>query len=129
MIDLRHDYAFVLISFLFLLFFTKASFSFILTFLFFLSLSLFIFLSSASHIYTNMVLEGEREGKRLIFATWNACSVVNKKTEIEALLFQHKVDILSITETWLSDKYKVWEFFGYNIEQTEMLTVVVLFFW
>lgn len=50
----------------------------------------------------------------LRFGTWNACSIVNKKAEVEALLHQHNLDVLAISETWLSDSVPVWEVFGFN---------------
>ena len=50
--------------------------------------------------------------KRFRFPNWNAHSVFNKRQEIEAMLSLHDLDMLCVTETWLTPDY-VFEFFGY----------------
>lgn len=46
--------------------------------------------------------------------TWNARSVANKKTEVEAMTYQFNLDIVSITETWLNENKKEWHIRGYR---------------
>ena len=50
-------------------------------------------------------------GKRFRFANWNDHSVFNKRQDIEAMLSLHDLDMLCITETWLTSEH-VFEFFG-----------------
>ena len=50
--------------------------------------------------------------KRFRFANWNAHSVINKRQEIEAMFSLHDLDMLCVTETWLTPDF-VFEFFGY----------------
>ena len=50
--------------------------------------------------------------KRFRFTNWNAHSVLNKRQEIEAMLSLHDLDMLCVTETWLTPDF-VFEFFGY----------------
>ena len=51
-------------------------------------------------------------GKRFRFANWNAHSVLNKRQEIEAMLSLYDLDMLCVTETWITSDF-VFKFFGY----------------
>lgn len=53
------------------------------------------------------------ECRSLRYGNWNAHSVLNKKPEIESMLHIHNLDILIITETWLTKRVPVWQFRGY----------------
>ena len=50
--------------------------------------------------------------RRFNFTNWNAHSVLDKKQEIEAMLSLHDLDMLCVTETWLTPDF-VFEFFVY----------------
>lgn len=49
----------------------------------------------------------------LKFSTWNARSVLNKKSQVESLLHAYDLDVLSVSETWLSPDCPVWQIGGY----------------
>ena len=51
-------------------------------------------------------------GKRFRFTNWNAHSVLNKRQEIEAMLSLYDLDMLCVTETWLTPDF-LFEFFDY----------------
>lgn len=51
--------------------------------------------------------------KNIKLGNWNAHSVVKKKSEIESLLTIHDLDLLAVTEKWLSKQVVDWSVFGY----------------
>lgn len=53
------------------------------------------------------------EDRGLRYGNWNSYSVLNKKFEIKLMLHIHKLDVLIITETWLSNRVPVRQIRGY----------------
>lgn len=53
------------------------------------------------------------------FGTWNARNVINKKEQVESLL--HNLDILAISESWLSPCCPVWQVAGYFMYRKDRL--------
>lgn len=51
--------------------------------------------------------------RRFKYANWNAHSILNKKIVVESILHIHDLDLLVITETWLTAKNPVWQIRGY----------------
>lgn len=43
----------------------------------------------------------------------NARSVVNKRIQIETFIYKQKLDIVRLTETWLTPEVNSWEFRGF----------------
>lgn len=51
--------------------------------------------------------------KKIKIGNWNAHSVVKKKTEVESLLSIYDLDLLAVSETWLTRQVVDWSVFGF----------------
>ena len=67
-------------------------------------------------------------GSQFRLATWKAYSVYNKRLGIESLLHTQGLDVLGVTESWLSpeDVWEVREFMSYRADKLDSQGVRVL---
>lgn len=52
-------------------------------------------------------------------ATWNAQSLLNKKGQLETLIWQQNLDLVWITETWFYNKIQNFKIKGFNIIRSD----------
>lgn len=59
-----------------------------------------------------------------ICVTWNVRNLLNKRLEIESLLFRKDIDALALVETWLTSKIKEWHVKGSDSKGGGTLTLI-----